>query len=84
MSRFVKDVLWQAHIQQRVWVALLVVVDPLVGLKAHVLIESDGLGVLLVDGDLADAVVLDAVLQKLPAKSPAALQCKDISDQKSG
>ena len=79
-----KRKLWQAHIQQRVRVILLVVVGPSVSLKSHVLIEADGLRILLVDGDLADAVVLDAVLQELPAKSPAALQCKDISDQKSG
>ena len=42
-------------------------------------VEANSLRVLLVDGDLADAV-----LQELPAKSPAALQCMDISDQKSG
>ena len=72
------------HIQQRVWVAFLVVVGPLIGLEAHVPVEADGLRVLLVDGDLADTVVLNTVLQELPAKSPAALQCKDISDQKSG
>lgn len=69
----------QSHIQQRIRITLLVVVGPLIGLKAHVPVEADGLGVLLVDGDLADAV-----LQELPAKSPAALQRKDISDQKSG
>jgi len=66
----------QAHIQQRVRTAFLVVPA---GLEPHVPVEADGLGVLLVDGDLADTV-----LQELPAKSPAALQCKDISDQKSG
>ena len=70
--------LWQAHIQQRVRV-ILVVLGSLISLKAHVPVEADSLRVLLVDGDLADAV-----LQELPAKSPAALQCKDISDQKSG
>lgn len=74
-----KRKLWQAHIQQRVRVILLVVLGSLISLKAHVPVESDSLRVLLVDGDLADAV-----LQELPAKSPATLQCKDISDQKSG
>ena len=69
----------QAHIQQRVRTAFLVVVGSPAGLEPHVPVEADGLGVLLVDGDLADTV-----LQELPAKSPAALQCKDISDQKSG
>lgn len=74
-----KRKLWQAHIQQRVRVTLLVVLGSLISLKAHVPVEADSLRVLLVDGDLADAV-----LQELPVKSPAALQCKDISDQKSG
>lgn len=74
-----KRKLWQAHIQQRVRVTLLVVLGSLISLKAHVPVEADSLMVLLVDGYLADAV-----LQELPAKSPAALQCKDISDQKSG
>ena len=73
-----KRKLWQANIQQRVRVTLLVL-GSLISLKAHVPVEADSLRVLLVDGDLADAV-----LQELPAKSPAALQCKDISDQKSG
>lgn len=73
-----KRKLWQAHIQQRVRVTLLVVLGSLISLKAHVPVEADSLRV-LVDGDLADAV-----LQELPARSPAALQCKDISDQKSG
>lgn len=69
----------QSHIQQRIRITLLVVLGSLISLKAHVTVEADSLRVMLVDGDLADAV-----LQELPAKSPAALQRKDISDQKSG
>ena len=67
------------HVQKGIGAALLVAVGSPVSLEAHVPVEADSLRVLLVDGDLADAV-----LQELPAKSPAALQCKDISDQKSG
>lgn len=52
-----KRKLWQAHIQQRVRVILLVVLGSLISLKAHVPVEADSLRVLLVDGDLADAVL---------------------------
>ena len=69
----------QGEVQQGVGPPLLVGGGAVVDLIAPAEVEVQGPLVLLVDGDLADAV-----LQELPAKSPAALQCKDISDQKSG
>jgi hypothetical protein len=56
----------QSHVEQRVGVPLFVLVCPLVGHKAQVLVETHRLGILLVDGDGAYAVPLDAVLEQPP------------------
>lgn len=55
------------HVQKGIGAALLVAVGSPVSLEAHMLVEADGLRVLLVDCDLPNAVVFRAVFQQPPA-----------------
>ena len=48
--------LHQAHIQQRIGAALLVVIRSLIGLKPQVCVKVNRLGILFVDRDLLSAV----------------------------
>ena len=52
------------HVQKGIGAALLVAVGSPVSLEAHMLVEADGLRVLLVDCDLPNAVVFRAVFQQ--------------------
>lgn len=56
------------HLEDRVGLALLVEIHPLVDAETHVLIKAQGLLVLLVDRDFLNAKVLHTMLKQLPAQ----------------
>ena len=55
--------LWKPHIQQRVGSSLAVVVGPLADLESHMPVESQRLGVLLVDGQLTDGANMSSLYE---------------------
>lgn len=56
------------HIQQRMRVAFLVKLCSLIRFKSHVLVKSDRLWILLIDGQLNDSVGFNAMLEQLLPK----------------
>ena len=61
------------HVQKGIGAALLVAVGSPVSLEAHMLVEADGLRVLLVDRQFLQVVMANVVFQKLPSQSRAPL-----------
>lgn len=56
------------HVQKGIGAALLVAVGSPLSLEAHMLVEADGLRVLLVDRQFLQVVMANAVFQKLPSQ----------------
>ena len=59
----------QLHVQERIGPALLVRLRPLIDVEAHVFVKAPGKEVLLINGELSDAVPLHAVLEELFPKA---------------
>ena len=62
----------QPHVEQRVGTILFVEVGSLIGCKSHVLVETYGVRVLLVHGELSHAEALDTVREEPPTKALSA------------